>query len=261
MPLLRVIRNGWQRFISPIVLLAIWQLGASSRLIPPHILSGPAQILSTFSDLVASGELGGHLVVSLGRVIKGVLIGGSAGAMLAIISGVSRTGEIIVDAPVQMLRTLPFLALVPLLILWFGIGETPKIALVSLAVAFPVYMTLFAGIRGVDVKLIEMARAQKLSRLQQIRHVILPGALPDALVGLRFALAVSWLSLVAAEQVNATAGIGYMMMQAREFMRTDVIVVGLLVYALLGLATDAIVRALERHLLAWRPSFIRDARL
>jgi sulfonate transport system permease protein len=259
-PLSRTIRKNWTRLLSPLALIAIWQVGASTGLIPPRILSGPVQILDTFGDLVASGELGEHLAVSLGRVVKGIAIGGTAGAVLALLAGVSRTGEIIVDAPVQMLRTLPFLALVPLLILWFGIGETPKVALVSLAVAFPVYMTLFAGIRGVDVKLIEMARVQRLSRLRQIRHVILPGALPDALVGLRFALAVSWLSLVAAEQVNATAGIGYMMMQAREFMRTDVIVVGLLVYAILGLATDIIVRMLEHHLLAWRPSFIRSER-
>ncbi len=248
-------KSSWLRAISPLAILLLWQIASWTGVLPPRILSGPLQILDTFWDLLASGELGRHMAVSLGRVIKGILIGGSVGIVLALISGVWRVGEIIIDAPVQMLRTLPFLALVPLLILWFGIGETPKVALVSLAVAFPVYVTLFAGIRGVDVKLIEMARVQRLNHWQQIHHVILPGALPDALVGLRFALAVSWLSLVAAEQVNADAGIGHMMMQAREYMRTDIIVVGLLIYALLGLTADALVRALEARLLAWRPGF------
>jgi sulfonate transport system permease protein len=248
----------WQRALSPVALILLWQAGSRWGFIPPHILAAPSQILGTFWSLLASGELEHHLLVSLGRVVEGVVVGGGIGAALALIAGVSRTGEILIDAPVQMLRTLPFLALIPLFILWFGIGETPKVALVALAAAFPIYLTLYSGIRGVDVKLIDLSRVLDLSRWQQIRHVILPGALPSALVGLRFALGVSWLSLVAAEQVNASAGIGYLMMQARDFLQTDVIVVGLLVYAFLGLAVDSLVRALEHYLLAWRPSFVRS---
>jgi sulfonate transport system permease protein len=153
---------------------------------------------------------------------------------------------------------LPFLALVPLFILWFGIGETPKIALVALGAAFPIYLNLFSGIRGVEPKLAEMGRVFGLKRAGLIRHVILPAALPAALVGLRYSLGVAWLSLVVAEQVNARSGIGYMINDARDFLRTDVILVGLVLYALLGLTADMLVRALERRLLAWRPQLVRS---
>jgi sulfonate transport system permease protein len=195
-------------------------------------------------------------MVSLARVGAGLAIGVSVGAALALVSGLSRVGEDVVDAPMQMLRTLPFLGLVPMFILWFGIGETPKVALVALGSAFPIYLNLFAGIRGVDRKLVEAASVFGLDRAGVIRHVILPGALPQALVGLRYALGVSLLSLVVAEQINADAGIGYLINDARDFLRTDVIVVGLLVYALLGLAADAIVRAFERHALRGRATLL-----
>jgi sulfonate transport system permease protein len=152
-----------------------------------------------------------------------------------------------------MVRTMPHLALVPLFILWFGIGETPKIALVALGSLFPIYLNLVAGIRGVDPKLIESARVLRLSRAELIREVILPGALPNFLVGLRYAVGVAWLSLVVGEQINADSGIGFMMMDAREFLRTDIILVGLLIYAVLGLLTDQAVRELERRTLVWRP--------
>jgi sulfonate transport system permease protein len=167
-------------------------------------------------------------------------------------------GEEVIDAPVQMLRTLPFLALVPLFILWFGIGETPKIVLIALGSAFPIYLNLFAGIRGIEPRLVEMGRVFGLGRAGLIRNVVLPGALPSALVGLRYSLGVAWLSLVVAEQVNARAGIGYMINDARDFLRTDVILVGLVLYALLGLLADALVRLLERRLLAWRPVLVRS---
>jgi sulfonate transport system permease protein len=155
----------------------------------------------------------------------------------------------------QMLRALPFYGLIPLFILWFGIGETPKVALVALGVAFPLYLNTFAGIRGVDGKLAEAGRALRLSRTGLIRHVILPGALPQTLVGLRQSLGVAWLALIVAEQVNADSGLGWMINDAREFMRTDVIVVGLVVYSALGLLTDALVRLIERRALAWRRAF------
>jgi sulfonate transport system permease protein len=161
-----------------------------------------------------------------------------------------------VDAPLQMMRTMPHLALVPLFILWFGIGETPKIALVALGAFFPIYLTLFAGIRGVDRKLLEMGQTLGLSQRERILHVVLPGALPSALVGLRYAVGVAWLSLVVGEQINADSGIGYMMMNARDFLRTDIIMVGLLVYALLGLFADQLVRIIERAALVWRPALV-----
>ncbi len=247
-----------RRLVSPLALVLAWQAASMAGLLSPRTLAPPSQILTTGWGLLVSGELPWHLGVSLARVAAGLAIGVSVGAGLALIAGLSRLGEAVVDAPVQMLRTLPFLALVPLFILWFGIGETPKIALVALGTAFPIYLNLFAGIRSVEPRLAEMGRVFGLDRRGLIRHVILPGALPSALVGLRFSLGVAWLSLVVAEQINAGAGIGYLINDARDFLRTDVILVGLLLYALLGLGADTLVRGLERRMLAWRPVLVRS---
>jgi sulfonate transport system permease protein len=246
----------YRRFVSPLVLLALWQAASMAGLIAPRTLAAPTAILATAWELIASGELIHHLLVSLGRVSTGLAIGVTTGTALAVAAGLTRTGEDVVDAPMQMLRTLPFLGLVPMFILWFGIGEMPKIALVALGTTFPVYLNVFAGIRGVDRKLVEAGRVFGLGQAGIIRHIVLPGALPQGLVGLRYALGTAWLSLVVAEQINADAGIGYLINDARDFLRTDVIVVGLLVYALLGLTADALVRALERRALRGRPSLL-----
>ena len=246
-----------RRFASPLLLVLLWEAASMAGLISPRTLAAPSTVLASAWELLLSGELPRHLLVSLGRVALGLGIGVTAGAALALVAGLSRLGEEIVDAPLQMLRTLPFLALVPLFILWFGIGEVPKVALVALGTTFPVYLTLFAGIRGVDPKLVEAGRVFGLDRRGMVRHVVLPGALPSGLVGLRYALGTAWLSLVIAEQINASAGIGFLINDARDFLRTDVIVVGLLVYALLGLGADALMRAVERRALSWRPALIK----
>ena len=246
-----------RRFASPVLLVLLWQAASVAGLISPRTLAAPTTVLASAWELTASGELPRHLLVSLGRVALGLGIGVTVGTAFALLAGLSRLGEEIVDAPLQMLRTLPFLALVPLFILWFGIGEVPKIALVALGTTFPVYLTLFAGIRGVDPKLMEAGRVFGLDRRGMVRHVVLPGALPSGLVGLRYALGTAWLSLVIAEQINATAGIGFLINDARDFLRTDVIVVGLLVYALLGLGADALMRSVERRALSWRPALIK----
>jgi sulfonate transport system permease protein len=185
-------------------------------------------------------------------VAIGFTIGLVVGVVLGGIAGLSRWGDALVDPPVQMLRTLPFLGLIPLFILWFGIGETPKIALVALGVAFPLYVNVHAGIRETDPGLLEASRVLGFSRWQRIRHVVLPSASSHTLVGLRLGLATAWLSLIVGEQINADAGLGYLIDNAREFLRTDIVLVGLLVYALLGLTTDALVRLLERWVLRWR---------
>jgi sulfonate transport system permease protein len=249
----------WLRVLSPLTLLVLWQICSATGLIASHTLASPTQVIASFWQLAADGELQQHLLVSLGRVAKGMALAVLIGGSLAMVSGLSRLGEYIVDAPMQMLRTLPVLALIPFFIIWFGIGEVPKVALVTVAAVFPIYLTLYSGIRGVDHKLVEMAKVVGLSRAALIRHVILPAALPTAFVGLRYSLGISWLILVAAEQVNATSGIGFLMNDARDFMRTDVMVVGLLIYALLGLAVDIFVRWLERRFLAWRPTFVNAA--
>lgn len=248
----------YRRYLPPLLIVVLWQAASASGLLPPRTLASPLMIAGTFGDLIVTGELPRHLLVSLGRVAAGLAIGVGIGATLALIAGLSRRGEDLLDASLQMLRTLPFLALVPLFILWFGIGETPKIALVALGTMFPIYLTLFSGIRGIDAKLVEAGSTLGLTRRELVRHIVLPGALPSALVGFRYALGVAWLSLVVAEQINAESGIGYLVMTARDFLRTDIILVGLIVYAALGLGADQIVRALERSVLAWRPSFVKE---
>jgi len=246
----------WLRAVSPLAILLIWQVCCSTGLVSARTLAAPSQVLASFFQLTADGALQHHLLISLGRVVNGMALAVLIGGGLALVSGLTRVGEYVIDAPMQMLRTLPVLALIPFFIIWFGIGEVPKVALVTVAAVFPIYLTLYSGIRGVDVKLVELAHVLGLSRTALIRHVILPGALPTALVGLRYALGISWLILVAAEQINASSGIGYLMNDARDFMRMDVLVVGLLVYAVLGLLVDVLVRWLERRLLRWRPSFV-----
>ncbi|MDT1062571.1 ABC transporter permease subunit [Paracoccus sp. CPCC 101403] len=246
----------WLRRASgPVLLVGLWHLASVTGLLPAEVLAGPGTVLSSAAKLIASGELQAAIVVSMQRAMTGLAIGGSIGVLLAVLSGLTRLGEDLVDAPMQMLRTVPNVALIPLLIIWFGIGEAPKIALIALATAFPLYLNVYAGIRGVDQSLIEAGRTLGLGRLGLVRHVILPGALPNALVGLRYSLGIAWLALVFGEQINATAGVGYLMANAREFFQTDVIVVCLVVYAFLGLAVDLVVRTLERIFLAWRPSF------
>ena len=245
-----------RRFGSTLLLLAAWEAASRSGLLSPRLLAGPDTILTTFAHLMADGTLERNLFVSLLRVVVGMSCAVIVAVPLAFVAGMSRAGENVVDAPLQMIRTLPHLALVPLFILWFGIGETPKIVLVALGAGIPIYLNLFAGIRGVDPKLIEMAKVNGLSPTSVAREVILPSAVPSLLVGLRYAFGIGWLSLVVGEQIAANSGIGFMMMDAREFLRTDIIVVGLLVYALLGTATDQLVRMMEHRLLAWRPQLL-----
>lgn len=247
---------SWLRRASgPVALVGLWHLASVSGVLPSEVLAGPSTVLGSAARLIQTGELQDAIAVSLRRAMTGLAIGGSIGVVLAVISGLTRLGEDLVDAPMQMLRTVPNVALIPLLIIWFGIGEAPKVALIALATAFPLYLNVYAGIRGVDQSLVEAGRTLGLSRWGLVRHVILPGALPNALVGLRYSLGIAWLALVFGEQINATAGVGYLMANAREFFQTDVIVVCLVVYALLGLVVDLVVRTLERILLAWRPSF------
>ena len=248
--------GGWAftRYLSPLLFLLLWQVGCSSGVLSTRLMASPAQIIAEAWSLTLDGTLPSNLEVSLVRAGIGLAIAVLVGVSLALLSGLSRVGEDVIDAPLQIMRTLPALALVPLFILWFGIGETPKIIMVALGSSFPIYLNLHKGIRSIDPKLLEMSRTLGLSRAQTICHVILPGALPDFLVGLRFAVGISWLMLVVAEQVNADSGIGHMMIDAEDFMRTDIILVGLLVYGLLGLISDQIVRLLEAMLLVWRPS-------
>lgn len=249
-------RRVWARWISPLVIALAWQGAGSTGLLPARLLASPVEIGRTAVELTRAGTLPDAITVSLQRAAIGFAIGATVAVGLAVVAGLSRIGENAIDPPMQMLRTLPFYGLIPLLILWFGIGELPKVALVAFGVTFPLYLNTFAGIRGVDGKLAELAKAQRLSRPAVIRHIVLPGALPQILVGLRQSLGVAWLALIVAEQVNADAGLGFMINDAREFLRTDIIVVGLVVYSALGLLTDSLVRLIERRALIWRRGFL-----
>jgi sulfonate transport system permease protein len=247
------IRLGWlRRWVSPVVLVAVWQLLSDVGVIPEDKIASPAQIGRTAWQLTADGTLGAATLVSVQRVLLGFVVGAAVGLALAVVAGLSRVGEDAVDPPMQMLRTLPHFGLIPLFIVWMGIGEAPKIALIAMGVAFPLYLNTYAGIRSIDRKMTEAAMTLGLTRRQRLRHVVVPGALPQALVGLRQSLGVAWLSLIVAETVSADSGLGYLINHAREFLQTDIIVVGLAVYSILGLATDSLVRLIERRALAWR---------
>jgi sulfonate transport system permease protein len=244
-----------RRAAGPIGTLLLWYVLSATGVLSPDVLAGPGIVLSKALSMIADGELPAAIAVSGQRVILGFAIGAAIGVALALLAGLFRIGEDLVDSTVGMFRTLPWVGLIPLFIIWFGINEEPKIALVALGVTFPIYFNIYAGIRGVDAQLVEAGRVLGLSRRGLIRHVVLPGSLPGALVGLRYALGTAWLALVWAEQVNASQGIGYLMNNAQQFFQTDVIVVCLVTYAVLGLVCDLIVRLGTKYLLAWRSSF------
>ncbi|MET4163904.1 sulfonate transport system permease protein [Marinobacterium sp. MBR-111] len=243
--------------IVPLLLLIIWQLSVSSGWLSTRILPAPTAVAQAGWALVSSGELLYHLGVSFQRAAIGFVIGGGIGLGLGLITGLSRWGEKLIDSSVQMVRNIPHLALIPLVILWFGIDETAKIFLVALGTLFPIYLNTFHGIRNLDAGLVEMSRSYGLSGWALFRDVILPGALPSILVGVRFALGFMWLTLIVAETISASAGIGYLAMDAREFLQTDVVVLTILLYALLGKLADVTVRRLEQSWLRWHPAYVR----
>ena len=232
----------------PLGLLAAWQLASATGALPALVLPAPSSVLGAAAKLTRSGELPANLLVSALRALAGLLIGGGLGFLFGLANGVSRWSEALTDSSLQMVRNIPHLALIPLVILWFGIGETAKVFLVALGCFFPIYINTLHGVRGVDPKLLEMARVYGLRGLKLFRRVVLPGALPAILVGLRYALGVMWLTLIVAETIAATTGVGHMAMQARDFLQVDVVVLAILIYAGLGKLADVSVRAWERRL-------------
>jgi sulfonate transport system permease protein len=242
---------GW---IAPAALVAIWQATASLGWLPDSVLPSPAEVLAAGWRLTLSGELARNVEVSFLRAVSGLVVGGGVGFAFGLANGLSRLSDRLTDSTLQMVRNIPHLALIPLVILWFGIEEQAKLFLVALGVFFPVYVNTLHGVRSVDPQLVEMARGYGMERFELFQRVILPGALPSIFVGLRYALGVMWLTLIVAETIAAQSGVGYMAMQAREFMQIDVVVLSILIYALLGKLADVIVRTLERACLSWRPA-------
>jgi sulfonate transport system permease protein len=250
----------WSRVVSLLVLVGLWQLASSTGLLPASKLAAPASIVHTAYTLIITnsptyGTLQSSLLASFERWAIGFALGVSIGVLLAVLTGLSRVGEIVADPVLQALRSVPLLGLIPLFIVWFGIGQLPKILFVMLSALFPVYLNTFAGIRGVDSKLGELGRVLGLRRGEMIRHIVLPGALPSALTGLQLSVISSMLALVVGEQINATSGLGFMITQAQQFLNNSVIMVALIVYAILGLLLNGAVRLLERKALAWRRDF------
>lgn len=242
-------------WLLPLAILVLWELSSRAGWLSTRVLPEPWAVVSAFARLAASGELLDHVLVSTGRALAGLALGGGLGLLLGLLTGTFRGAETLLDSTLQMVRNIPALALIPLVILWFGIDESAKLFLVAVGVFFPIYLNTFHGIRSVDRGLIEMARSYGLRGWPLYRQVILPGALPSILVGLRFALGLMWVLLIVAETISAQSGIGYMTMNAREFLQTDVVVVGILLYALLGKLADLSAKALERWWLRWHPGY------
>jgi sulfonate transport system permease protein len=244
-----------QPWLLPLTILAVWELASQVGWLSSRVLPEPWAVATVFWRLLSSGELWQHVAVSSGRALAGLALGGGLGLLLGLLTGSFQVAERLLDTTLQMLRNIPALALIPLVILWFGIDESAKLFLVAVGVFFPIYLNTFHGIRSVDRGLIEMARSYGLSGWRLYRHVILPGALPSVLVGLRFSLGLMWVLLIVAETISAQSGIGYLTMNAREFLQTDVVLVGIGLYALLGKLADVLARALERAWLRWHPGY------
>jgi sulfonate transport system permease protein len=251
-------RLGASRFAAwavPALILAAWQAVVSLGFVSDVILPSPAAVVAAAWRLTASGELPRNVEISTLRALAGLVVGGGIGFALGLANGLSKLSDVFTDSTLQMIRNVPHLALIPLVIVWFGIGEEAKLFLVALGVFFPIYLNTLHGVRTVDHQLIEMGRSYGLDSAALFRRVILPGALPSIFVGLRYALGIMWLTLIVAETIAAQSGIGYMAMQAREFMQIDVVVLSILIYALLGKLADVIARGLERTCLPWHPAF------
>jgi sulfonate transport system permease protein len=243
---------GW---LLPIFIVVVWELASRTGFIAGNVLPAPSAVAEAFWRLLISGELIENIAVSTARALAGFAIGGSIGFVLGLANGVSALSRGLTDTTLQMIRNIPHLALIPLVILWFGIDEEAKLFLVALGVFFPIYVNTLLGIQSVDPQLVEMGRIYGMTRFQLFSRVILPGALPAIFVGLRYALGIMWLTLIVAETISASSGLGYMAMQAREFLLIDVVVLSILIYALLGKLADSFARLLERLSLQWHPAF------
>jgi sulfonate transport system permease protein len=244
-------------WVVPILLILLWQAVSQLGLLRAQVLPAPTAVAEAAWRLTRSGELWTHVKISTWRALVGFAVGGGIGFVLGMANGLSSLSEALLDSTLQMIRNIPHLALIPLVILWFGIDEEAKLFLVALGVFFPIYVNTFHGVRSVDQQLLEMGRAYGMSERQLFSRVVLPGALPSVFVGLRYGLGIMWLTLIVAETISASSGIGYMAMNAREFMLVDVVVFAILVYAALGKLADSIARLLERVCLSWNPAYAK----
>lgn len=251
--------GNFAAWLVPIAIIIVWQATSTLGLLPDSVMPSPIAVVAAGWHLTLSGELPRNVEISFLRAIAGLAVGGGIGFALGLANGLSKLSDTLTDSTLQMIRNVPHLALIPLVILWFGIDEGAKLFLVALGVFFPIYLNTLHGVRTVDPQLIEMAKSYDMDPAALFLRVILPGALPSIFVGLRYALGIMWLTLIVAETIAAQSGIGYMAMQAREFMQIDVVVLSILIYALLGKLADTMARVLERAALSWHPAFATSA--
>ena len=242
-------------WLVPVLGLAAWEIAADAHLFAARVMPAPSAVARAFWQTLLDGSLIHAAAISTWRALEGLVIGGTLGFALGVANGLWRPAELLLDSTLQMLRNVPHLAIIPLVILWFGIDEGAKIFLVSIGVLFPVYLNTYHGVRTIDPALTEMGRVYGLGPWARFTRIVLPGALPSVFVGLRYGLGIMWLTLIVAETISASAGIGYMTMNAREFLQTDVVLLGIILYALLGKLSDLVTRALERITLSWHPSY------
>jgi len=239
----------------PVLLLIVWQIFGDLGYISIMLFPTPFMIAEAFVNLVSSGQLYTHFQISVIRALLGFLLGGGLGLLFGILVGLSSKTERFIDPSVQMIRMIPHLAVAPLLILWFGIGEESKILLIAKGAFFPLYINTYLGIRNVDNKLFEVSRILGFSRFKQVVLLIIPAAMPNILMGLRLSLGLAWLGLVVAELIAATSGLGYLMSDARQFNQTSLVFVVIIIFAIVGKLTDSFVQLLEKKLLHWRDSY------
>lgn len=249
--------TGW---LLPLGFLLLVEAGARLELIPARLLPPPSELAQTLWSLAARGELLPHIWASLARVLAGFAIGSLLAVALGLLVGISRRAEALLEPSFQALRAIPSLAWIPLLLLWLGIDETPKIVLIAIGAFFPVYLNLAAGIRDIDHKLIEVGTSSGLGTAELIRHILLPAALPYLFAGLRGGLSLAWMFLVAAELIAATRGVGYLLSDGRESSRPDLVLAAILILALLGKLSDSLLRAVEQNSLRWRDAHRQPAR-
>lgn len=244
-------------WIIPAIIVIVWQVVSMNEWVSTRLVPDPLTVVSSFYHLIISGELFFHMKISLARALTGLLVGGGIGFILGIVNGLSRFSYLFTDTTLQMIRNIPNLALIPLVIVWFGIDEGAKIFLVAIGVMFPIYINTLHGIKNIDAGMIEMGRMYKLKGWKLFKEILLPGALPSIFVGLRYALGIMWITLIVAETIATSKGVGYLAMTAQQFMQSDIIIITIILYALFGKLADILAQWGEKKALRWHKSYIK----
>ncbi|MBD1551049.1 ABC transporter permease [Pseudomonas typographi] len=240
------------RALAPVLVLVIWNVLSVSGIISQRLFPSPLTVLQALWDLVVTGQLKSALAASLARGVIGLVIGVTLGIAAGTLAGLTRIGDQLLDSSFQIVRAIPFIAVVPLFVLWFGIDEKPKIILIALACIFPAYVNTYSGVRHVDPKLVESARLFGLRGIRLVIQIVLPSALPPILVGIRYSMSTALLALIVAEQLNSQNGIGTIILTANSALRIDIMIAGILIYAALGVLIDIGMRVVERRSMPWK---------